>query len=500
MTLSAATPSNASSGANSFVQRITPEFVVRALHLTMPRAISRPHTAYTAVVTDSRKIVPGCLFIALKGDSFDGHDYITQAVEQGARGVVCKRGTAVGSTKEVSYFQCEDTLLAYRRIAAAWRREFSIPVVVVAGSVGKTTTKELLAAILHGRHAEVLKTESSQNGFVGIPMTLLGLKPSHSVAVIEVGIDEMGAMAQHLAVVAPTHAVVTCIGPEHLEKLRDIPTVAREEGIALAFVAKNGGHIAINMDDPWIRPHHTTLREGHKVPYSLNGTIPPGTAGAVTGELEGDTLVVTGSGLERARFKLPLPGRHNAANLLGAVSLAAGMGLTADEIERGLSQFKGAGARSELQQLDASTPVVCDYYNANPTSTEAALELLTQVAESRRKRWACLADMLELGPREAEYHRGLAPKIQELGVENVLLHGPRMLELQAELQKLSFAGRVEHFESHGDLVESLTQGARPGDAILIKGSRGMKMEEVWKGLQARWNGHASKEGKQTETS
>jgi UDP-N-acetylmuramoyl-tripeptide--D-alanyl-D-alanine ligase len=477
-----------------FKPQLTPDFLIRSLHLKIP-VLSRPHLPFTCVTTDSRKVIPGCLFVALKGDQFDGHDFIEKAISQGARGILCRRGFPITGTKEICVFPVEDPLGAYRRLAASWRREFSTPIIVVAGSAGKTTTKELLAAILQGKWPHVLKTQGSQNGFVGIPMTLLELHPEHEAAIIEVGIDEIGAMQQHMTLLGANAAVITAIGPEHLEKLQDVPTVAREEGIALSAVAKTGGIVAINLDDPWIRPHLTTLKGGRKVPFSIEGA--KSNLDMITGHLseDGKTLTYHGLGIEKNSLEVPLLGKHNASNLLAAISLAAGLGLSAEEITRGLKKFKGAEGRSEIRELPGNTAVVCDYYNAQPASVAAGLELLSQVAknsEKSRARWACLGDMLELGPNEEKFHRELAEKIIELELENVLLFGPRMLFLSEELKTRGFTGAFSHFSSQMDLAQALTEKAKPGDAILIKGSRGMKMEEVWKILEPYAKDHWSR--------
>jgi UDP-N-acetylmuramoyl-tripeptide--D-alanyl-D-alanine ligase len=470
---------------SQFKPLLTPDFVVRNLHLKIP-VLPRPNSSFTKVTTDSRQIAPGCLFVALKGEKFDGHEFIDSAISQGARGVLFKRGTPVSTAKEICLFPVEDPLVAYRRLAAAWRREFSIPLIVVAGSVGKTTTKELLAAVLKGKWKNVLKTQGSQNGYVGIPMTLLELRPEHEVVVIEVGIDEIGAMQEHMNLIGANGAILTAIGPEHLVNLRDIPTIAREEGIALSTVARTGGTVAVNLDDPWIRPHATILREGRKIPFSLRGVASD--LDMISGYVsnDGKTLTFQGLGIEPTTLPLPLLGNHNAANLLGAIAIAAGFGMTAEEIQDGLKTFKGAEGRSELRELPGPTPVVCDYYNAQPASVEAGLDLLAQIshqAEKRAPRWACLGDMLELGEEEERFHRELADKILNLGIENVLLFGPRMLALFQELEARGFQGQKAHFDTHQGLASALTQGVKPGEAILIKGSRGMRMEEVWKILE-----------------
>lgn len=475
-----------------FRPHLTSRFVADALGLTDPLSGSgEAGFPFTTITTDSRKVVAGCLFIALSGEKFDGHDFIATALAQGAKGILCRRGVALDSYKEIYVYQVDDTLTAYRKLASAWRREFSIPVIAVAGSVGKTTTKEILAAILRGRWPLVHKTQGSQNGFVGIPMTLLELRPEHGAAVIEVGIDEIGAMKQHLAILNPSVSVLTAIGPEHLERLQDLPTVAREEGLALTIVAQAAGLIAISLDDPWIRPHWNTIRSGRKIAFTLsiesaNLTNPADSALIGTLSPDGKTMQIRGAGLESLptefEVALPLPGRHNASNLLAAIAVASGLGLTSKEMIAGLESFSGADGRSELRELAGSTPVICDYYNANPTSTEAGLALLTDISARQtppRPRWACLADMLELGAEETRFHRDLAGPLIEQGIENVLLLGPRMRALYLELSARGFRGSFAHFDSHAALAQALTTGVTRGDSILIKGSRGMKMETVW---------------------
>lgn len=477
----------------------TPAFVAQALGLSLPeKDPSTQLIPWTRITTDSRKIVPGCLFIALLGEKFDGHQFIAAAIQQGARGIVCQKDFLTLSIPSgIFLFPVENTVQAYRAIASAWRQTFSIPVISVAGSVGKTTTKEILTAILKGKWPQTLKTQGSQNGYVGIPMTLLELRADHQAAVIEIGIDEPGAMQQHLELVRPTASILTAIGPEHLEKLGNLQTVAHEESIALRWTAEaqpEKNLIAIHLDDPWIQPLWETLSSGKKIGYTLDPSLKswaqklsPNAFGLFLGSyLEDETLQVDGPGFHAETFNLPLPGRHNAQNCLGAIALAAGLGLTPQEIRQGLQTFQGAEGRSELKTLPGPTPVLCDYYNAQPASMAAGLDLLNRMAQPQRlTRWACLADMLEMGREEEQLHRDLAEKIISQKVENVLLYGTRMLFLEDELKKRGFQGFVQSFPNQQALAETLLQRIQPGDAVLIKGSRGMKMEEVWKRLTSQ---------------
>lgn len=472
--------------STGYTPQISPSFVARSLGLTLPPTIlASTIEHFTSVTTDSRKIKPGCLFVALKGENFDGHAFINDAIRQGAQGIICQRGTQVGEPQGAVLYTVDDTLSAFRKLAAAWRREFSMPLIAVAGSVGKTTTKELLTSILSGKYSNVLKTQGSQNGFVGIPMTLFDLRPDHDAAVIEVGIDEIGAMKQHMDLVNATASLLTTIGPEHLEKLRDVPTVAQEEGIALASVAQTGGLVAINLDDPWVKPHAKTLRTGTKITYAMKDPEAQlqGSYNAQNGTLQ----VRNTQKNESSTYSLPIAGAHNAGNALAAIAVATGLGLTSAEIEKGLKKFKTADGRSEIREVGKSgrkIRVVCDYYNANPTSTEAGLDLLDLVAQGS-PRYACLADMRELGTEEEKFHRGLAGPIMKHGIEHVFVIGQLMNALVDELGKKGYQKDVRHFADHASMSEALSQTLKEGDTVLVKGSHSMKMELVWEQLK-KW--------------
>jgi UDP-N-acetylmuramoyl-tripeptide--D-alanyl-D-alanine ligase len=487
----------------NYTPYLTNDFICSALQIHTP-AISQSFHTFTGVTLDSRKVQTGMLFVAIPGEKFDGHQFIESALESGATGVICRRDTKIAPAllQRKSIFYVDDTLKAYRKLAAAWRKEFSIPIVVVAGSAGKTTTKELLAAILSAKWSSVLKTEGSQNGFIGVPMTLLELRPHHRAAVIEVGIDEIGAMDQHMSLVAANAALVTAIGPEHLERLRDLATVAQEEGISLTHMTRIGGTMIINVDDPWIRPHLTMPRgNARKIAFTLQSNsnpaaLPPKldselrTREVVVGVLEADGKTLTLQGFPdlfpQTQLTLPLLGKHNASNLLAAVTAATALGLTIEEIQQGLKKFKGAAGRSEIHELPNRIQVICDYYNAQPASVAAGLDLLEQISSIPPKgnTWVCLGDMLELGPEEEKFHRELSSKIMEIRASHVLLYGSRMKALADELHQNQFLGTLGHYQTHADLAKQLIDRIQPNDCVLIKGSRGMKMEEVWKILES----------------
>lgn len=438
--------------------------------------------ALKQISSDTREVKPGALFVALKGETSDGHDHVEKARAAGAVALVHHQSFAC--PPGMISFPVDDTLAAWRALAGAWRREFKLPVAVVAGSAGKTTSKELLAALFRGKWKNVLHTQASQNGFQGVPTTLLRLRPEHDAAVIEVGIDEPGSMIQHLELVAPDAGLLTSIGPEHLEKLGDLETVEEEEGLLFRVLGLRGGLAAVNLDDEAIRRQaERQIQSSQKITYSLRGHDAD-----VRGRLSvgsGDEIWIDVEGLSGGseRFRVPLEGSHNALNLLGALTLAHGLGLTLGELYKGLITFQPPPGRSEMHQW-RGCKVLADTYNANPASVEAALETLFGGLAREGETWVCLGDMLELGRFEESMHRGLADPLLKHGVKNVFLFGPRMKKLEDELRTRRFDGTLAHFESQEKMAERLRSSAQSGDRILIKGSRGMRMENVWKALQS----------------
>jgi UDP-N-acetylmuramoyl-tripeptide--D-alanyl-D-alanine ligase len=469
---------------------LTPTLVAEALGCDRQdvRAPAKGTPArFSGISTDSRTAGAGVLFFAIRGNKFDGHDFLAEVARVGAGGVVVARGTKLPPEAEslLVYF-VDDTLDAIRRLAAYRRARFSGPVVAVAGSVGKTTTKELLAAALRGRYRRVLKTEDSQNGFLGIALTLLRLDETDEAAVIEVGIDTPGAMAKHLEIVRPTAAVVTAIAEEHLETMISLEVIAREEALPLQWVARHGGLAAVNADDPWLAPLCTHGDFAKATRYALVQETPPRREGLLWAKVDrkSRTLHVHDFQGKTAFFPIPLPGDHNARNLLAAVAVAHAMGLSETQIRNGLATFEPPKGRSELRSLSNGAQIVCDYYNASPASMRSGIEMLSQLGKSRAgSTWACLADMLELGSDEERLHRELAEPLLKSTAGHILLTGPRMKALHDELVRRKAPGEVAWFETPEQLGTALARGLRGTDTVLIKGSRGMRMERVLEALE-----------------
>jgi UDP-N-acetylmuramoyl-tripeptide--D-alanyl-D-alanine ligase len=447
---------------------LTSHWLARALNQNPPeREIS-----LTQITSDTRQIKQGSVFVALKGENTDGHQFLEQAKQMGASACVHLR--SVSCPKDMISFPVEDSLSAWRLLAKAWRKEFSIPVVAVAGSAGKTTSKELLAAIFRGRWENVLSTAGSQNGFQGVPTTLLRIQPETEAAVIEVGIDEPGAMVQHLDIVNPDAGLLTSIGPEHLEKLIDLDTVEKEEGLLFVHLEKQAALVAINSDDPRIVHQAEIFKNAQQLTYSLKKNA----------DIRGNwnpkenILQVTGLSSQPVDFPTPLEGAHNALNLLGAIALAHGLAISPNEMLAGLKTFTPPPGRSEVHSWKG-VKVFADFYNSNPASVVVAIETLVASREKNGKCILCLGDMLEMGAMEEKLHRDLADPILSHSIESVLLYGPRMKHLENELKKRNYSGTVKYFSTHQEMAREILTQAQSGDRILIKGSRGMKMEAVW---------------------
>lgn len=459
--------------------QLTSGFVKNALHgkVKLVSDSFNPDRRLLRVSTDSRSTKADDLFVAIKGESLDGHDFIAQAVEKGAVAVLCEKYPAAAPQTGIDIFLVEDTLSSFRQLAQHWR-QFTDPVVVaVAGSVGKTTTKDILASLLSGKFKKLIWTKGSQNGFVGLPITLMDLAEDTEAAVIEVGIDAPKAMQQHINLVQPEVSIVTAISEEHLEWLKDLETVAREENLILQETAAAGGTAIINLDDPWIKPLMQSLKPSGKIGFTLAGEPAPD---VVTGRLEGSRLLI--NGFNRLNFDLhcPLPGEHNARNLLGAVAVALVLGVTPDEMEEGLSSFAPSGGRSQMETLSNGVRVFCDFYNANPASMRAAFKVIASHSTADGVKWLCLADMKELGLSEEHLHRQLAPDIKALGDNvKVLLFGEKMRWLAEELSVLDRKIYVRHLDSHQAVADVLREGISKKDIVLLKGSRSMRMEKIW---------------------
>lgn len=420
-----------------------------------------PAQEITAITTDSRTITPGCLFAAIPGARVDGHDFIPVAAEQGAACVLCNRFVDA----DVPQIVVPDTQEALRHIAAFYRSQFGFPFVGVTGSVGKTTAKEMIAAVLSARF-DTLKTEKNFNNELGVPLTLFRLREEHEAAVVEMGISGFGEMTRLTDMVHPDIAVFTLIGDSHLEFLGDRAGVLRAKGEMIGGMAEEGIVIA-NGDDALLRNHHFGRKTilfgfGENCDVRAVEESPDG--------LEGMCCVIQ-AGERRIKARIPAFGRHMVYAALMGAAVAIQLGLTDDEIACGISRYETVGSRGRIMECGGIT-VLDDCYNANPTSCRAALDSLSMLPG---RKVAILGDMLELGEDGPTLHRETGAYAASLGIR-VLACGPISRET-AE------GGKGLWFETAEELIAALPDNICIGDCVLVKASHGMHLERVVEALK-----------------
>lgn len=427
------------------------------------------------VSTDTRNISPGDLFMALAGERFDAHEFIGLAVEKGAAAVVVSRPPA--GDLPVPALVVDDTLAALQQLAAHNRRQFNLPVVAVTGSNGKTTTKDLIAAVLDRRY-KTLKTTGNLNNHIGLPLTLLKLDETYGAAVLEMGMRGLGEIDLLAGLAQPTVAVITNIGETHLERLGSIENIAAAKAEVLNHLNAQGIAV-LNGDDPWVRQVAGRF-EGRALFYGLGAENDIRAADYIT--VDGQNSVFTVHFQDRqAEVRLPVPGRHNVLNALAAVGVGLVTGLSLAQTAAGLAEAELTAMRLEVLAA-GSYKIINDAYNANPASTKAALEVLSGQGAGSRK-VAVLGSMFELGARAEPGHREVGAVAVDTGVELLVTVGDLAEYIAREaLAKGMAPGQVFSCADSGGALEVLRAGLRDGDVILVKGSRGMKMEEIVRGL------------------
>ena len=421
------------------------------------------------VSIDSRTLRPGEAFVAIRGHRLDGHDFCADALRKGAGALVVADPATVPPTRAVPVILVDDTTLALQRLARFHRARFELPVVAITGSNGKTTTKELTAAVLSVRF-RVLKSEGSLNNQWGVPLTLLRLAPEHEALVIEIGMSALGEIAALAAIAQPTIGVLTNIGPVHLEFLGSLEAVQKAKGELVRTIGPEGT-VVLNADDPLVLALAKEAR-GRVVTFGFEASAHVRARGVARDKSAlAFTLVI---GVSSAPVSLPLAGRHNVSNALAAAAVGSLFGLAPREIAEGLGRARPAAHR--LTWIDAGgTLILDDCYNANPSSVAAALETL--VEEPGVRTIAVLGDMLELGAAAEAAHLEVGRLAARLGVERLYGFGPlsRSTVSGARAAGLLTAHAVSDLET---LIEEIRREVQPGDRILIKGSRGMKMERI----------------------
>ncbi len=423
------------------------------------------------VATDTRKPCAGQLFVALQGERFDAHDYLAEAVAQGAAALLVSRET--GLPPGVPALLVDDTRLALGRLAAAWRRRFAIPLVAVTGSNGKTTTKEMIAAVLKAAHGEqVLATQGNFNNDIGLPLTLLGLDAGHKAAVVEMGMNHPGEIAYLTRIAQPTVALVTNAQRAHLEGMGDLDAVAREKATIYEGLGQTGVAV-INGDDAYaglwreLNAGRSQLDFGLDQPARVSGRV----------KLHGLETRLTLETPEGSRdIPLQVSGRHNARNALAAASVGLAMGLDLDTVARGLAGFTGVKGRLQRLAGPRGAVLLDDTYNANPDSVRAGIDVL---ASTVGRQILVLGDMGEIGEACAQYHDEIGGYAKSMGVDRLYALG------EASQQAVrNFGEGARHFKTPEALAQALLPELDGDTTVLVKGSRFMKMERVVQALLA----------------
>ncbi|MBE7024437.1 MAG: UDP-N-acetylmuramoyl-tripeptide--D-alanyl-D-alanine ligase [Ruminococcaceae bacterium] len=416
------------------------------------------------ISTDSRKIEKGTLFVAIRGERFDGNAFIDAAFAAGAT-VVLGNEEAVPPSG-CAYIRVSDSVEALGRLAAWHRQQFSIPVVGITGSVGKTTTKEMIAAVLSAGY-NTLKTAGNFNNHIGLPLTVLGLTKSHGAAVIEMGMSARGEIAYLTKIAKPTVAVITNVGLSHIETLKTQENI-RDAKLEIAEGLPVGGTLLVNGDDAFLKtvqlPGIQVKRFGFDNPdCEIRGEV-----------IDEDCFLIMGTVI-----RVPVPGRHNMYNALAAVAAGLACGITPEKAAAGLCTYKTDGVRQTEVEIRPGIRVLCDYYNASPASMSVALEMLKKGGAMRRI--AVIGDMLELGEIGPACHREVGEKAARLGIDMLLSVGP-LARLAAEAGA-ACGMETRSFADNDALAEALSALLTSGDRVLIKGSHGMKMEQIFEKIR-----------------
>jgi UDP-N-acetylmuramoyl-tripeptide--D-alanyl-D-alanine ligase len=431
-----------------------------------------PETRVHRVSTDSRRVQADELFFALPGGRFDGHDFLRQAAEKGAGAVVVERKRVPAGWSGCAMIAVEDTREALGQLASKYRKDFTLLMVAIGGSNGKTTTKELVASVLRQKVA-TLWSEASFNNDIGVPLTLLRLEKSHRAAVLEAGTNHPGELAPLLKMIQPKHGVITCIGREHLEFFGDVAGVAREEGW-LAELLPADGKLLVNGDDEWTgqmveRTRAAVVRVGFAASNDWR-------ARGLHLDKQGVRFQVDGPKADYAgEYRIQLLGRHQVVNALFAIAIGMELGLSRAEVARGLAECGPQKMRLELWE-HGGVRVLDDAYNANVDSVVAALQTLRELP-CKGRRVAVLGDMAELGAHSEAAHEEIGRRAAELGVGQLFAVG-KMASVMARAAQGAGLNRVFEFADVETASAAVKSFVKSGDVVLLKASRSTRLERI----------------------
>ena len=444
-----------------------------SLGAVIVNADTNSEVVLAGVSTDSRSIGPGELFVALRGESFDGHDYVEAALGRGAAAALVSR--EVGTSSSLPKIIVGDTLIALGQLAKNWRSRFTIPMIALTGSNGKTTVKEMLRAILAahaGSSAAVLATEGNLNNHIGVPLMMLRLNTAHRYAVFEMGMNHLLEIDYLTGLVQPGVALIIMAGTAHIGELGSREAIAQAKGEILAGLPAHGTAV-INMHDRFGQYWRDLAGERKVIGF---GVLPEDD---VVGEFSPETLTILHAG-DAITVHLHVAGEHNQRNALAAAAAALAVGVPLVTIGEGLEDFEGVAGRLRSYEGHGNATIIDDTYNANPDSVRAAIDVLKA---RRGKRLLVLGDMGELGPAARDMH-------SEIGIyaKHANLDGVFALGKLTEATVMAMGASGWHFDSIDGLVEEVLPRLAPNVTVLVKGSRFMKMERVVAKLVPNFHG------------
>jgi UDP-N-acetylmuramoyl-tripeptide--D-alanyl-D-alanine ligase len=432
---------------------------------------------------DSRTLIPGDLFFAIVGSSFDGHDFIIEAFNKGAMGaVVCKGASTLLQDEQIDkdkiIIEVKDTLSALQDWSKHYKDKFKTFNICITGSNGKTTTKEIIAHIL-SQEFSLLKTSGNYNNEIGIPLTLLQLNKSHKILVVEMGMRGLGEIKILSNFIPPDLAVITNIGEAHIGLLGSKDNIFTAKSELLQSLDKDGKAI-INRDDPYYFKMLNIVKDKKVYTFGIENRSDIMARNIRMVSDKGMRFFLEVQNSKNREIYLPLLGRYNIYNALAAVAVAFALGIELDLIERGLSSFKPLDLHMQLSNFYNGIKILNDSYNASPLSVKNALETLAEAAQNNRK-IAILGDMLELGKKTDFYHREIGKEVVKLSIDTLITVGQGgKIIAQSSKEEGMAEERIFSFEKNEkiNLAKKLLSLTKPGDFILLKGSREMKMEEI----------------------
>jgi UDP-N-acetylmuramoyl-tripeptide--D-alanyl-D-alanine ligase len=431
------------------------------------------------VSKDTRTIIPGNLYIPLIGDRFDGHDYVTEALEKGAAAALWQKDHA-NPPSGYPLIMVDDALAALQQLAKAYLEQLRVKVVGITGSNGKTTTKDLVASVLATSYV-VHKTAGNLNGDIGLPLTILELSEDTEAVVLEMGMRGLGEIELLSKLAQPQVAVITNIGEAHLERLGTRARIAQAKLEILSGLADDGLFIC-NGDEPLIDENYSQAEKPEQIRIcrfgleTTNDLFPEG----IMLDSQGTHFTINGAS---GSYYIPLLGKHNVVNALAAIAVGREFGISEQNMIRGLRSTQATGMRIEPVKGVTGLTILNDAYNASPTSVRASLELFKAMKGYARK-IVVLGDMLELGPDEEQLHRDIGALLDPEDVDYVFTYGRLAEHIADETKRRYPANRVKAFADKASLTEEIASFVIPQDIVLVKGSRGMRLEDVVHALAA----------------